>query len=64
MAEFVRKKGVSLSWGMAEYVFRSPFPTVFIMGGSNEDRMKEILELGRNHTRQLMKEEWEELVKI
>lgn len=62
LAELVRKKGVSLSWVMAEYVFRSPFPAVFIMGGSNEDRMKEILELDRKHTRQLTEEEWEGLV--
>lgn len=64
LAELVRKKEVSLSWVMAEYIFRSPFPAVFIMGGSNEDRMKEILELDRKHTRQLTKEEWEELVKV
>lgn len=63
LAELSEKKEISLSWVMAEYVFRSPFPAVFIMGGSNEDRMKEILELGRKHTRQLTEEEWEGLVK-
>ena len=61
-AERLRKleteKEISLSWLMAEYVLRSPFPAVFILGGSNEKRLREIMEYESRHVKQLTDEEW------
>mgnify|MGYP000845761391 FL=1 len=56
-------KDISLSWLMAEYVLRSPFPAVFILGGSNEKRLREIMEYESNHVRQLTDEEWDYLMR-
>lgn len=61
LAQLVEKNACSISWLMAEYVLHSPFPAVFIMGGSNEERMKEIMGYRREHTRQLTDEMWEKL---
>ncbi len=61
LAELARKKEISISWLMAEYVLRSPFPAVFLLGGSNEMRMKEIMDGYKNHVRQLTDDEWEEV---
>ena len=48
---------------MAEYVLRSPFPAVFILGGSNEKRLREIMECESSHVRQLTDEEWDYLMR-
>ena len=56
-------KDISLSWLMAEYVLRSPFPAVFILGGSNEKRLREIMEYESNHVSQLTDEEWDYLMR-
>ena len=56
-------KDISLSWLMAEYVLRSPFPAVFILGGSNEKRLREIMEYESNHVSQLTDEAWDYLMR-
>lgn len=48
---------------MAEYVLHSPFPAVFIMGGSNEARMREIMEMYNRGEKQLTEEDWKEILR-
>lgn len=63
LKQLMKKKQFSLSWIMAEYVFRSPFPAMFIMGGSNETRMQEVMERYNRREVQLTEEEWAEILK-
>lgn len=60
--QLMKKKPFSLSWIMAEYILQSPFPAMFIMGGSNEGRMREIMELYNRNEKQLTEEEWAEIL--
>ena len=62
LAQLAEKKKFSLSWIMAEYVLHSPFPAVFIMGGSNEARMREIMEMYNRGEKQLTQEDWKEIL--
>ena len=63
LKQLMKKKQYSLSWIMAEYVLRSSFPAMFIMGGSNESRMKEIMGQYNCGKKQLTDEEWEIILK-
>lgn len=63
LAQLAEKKKFSLSWIMAEYVLHSPFPAVFIMGGSNEARMREIMEMYNRGEKQLTQEDWKEILR-
>lgn len=61
LARLMEKREISLSWVMAEYVLRSPFPAVFLMGGSNAARMQEIMQFRSEHTKLLTDAEWAQL---
>lgn len=58
LRKLMQEKPLSLSWVMAEYVLESPFPAVFILGGSNLDRMKEIMANYSQGIRQLTDQDW------
>ena len=58
LRELGEKKDFSLSWIMAEYVLSSPFPAVFILGGSSRQRLSEIMEGYRCERKQLTEQDW------
>lgn len=62
LKKLLEKKSFSLSWLMAEYVLRSPFPAVFILGGSNPERVREIMQCYADKTSQLTDAEWDSLL--
>lgn len=41
-----------------EYIFRSPFPTVVIQGGSNRERLSRVMDYGAGGERIFSEEEW------
>lgn len=63
LEQLMKNKSFSLSGIMVEYILRSSFPAMFIMGGSNESRMKEIMRQYNGGKKQLTEEEWEIILK-
>lgn len=61
LKELEEKRGISLFWVMAEYILESSFPGVFILGGSNVERLKEIMTFYNKKERQLTAADWEAL---